>query len=476
MRGAAINVMMLFALGLLLALSGCDRAPRPNVLVIMLDTLRADRLSCYGYDRETSPTIDALAAEGVLFENAYSTCNWTLPSHASLFTGLHPNQAGATSETLHLPSDNATLAEALAADGYHTAAFICNSWVSKERGFGQGFVEYHEMWRRENLPEKRAMHQTIESVAVDRMVDWIANTRTDNAPFFLFTNLNGVHLPYSPREPYLTRFLSEEYPRPLVTWAMQITSWWDHLAGQMRLGEREYRLLGDLYDGEIGFADAQVGRLMHALNQAGILDDTIVIITADHGENLGERERIDHMMTMYETVLRIPLVIRYPRGLQPTRVTKLASIIDVAPTILDMCGAREQMPHLNAATTSLVTKANRKRDYVIAGNERPVTGIELLKDRYPGYDWQLIDYRMRCLRTVSHKLIWNENHSFEMYNLASDPQELTNLADTQPATQRQLLSILQKRFDAIASTREHPMFHSTDEETLERLRSLGYIN
>lgn len=476
MRRTTSHALLLICLGILFAVSGCGQSARPNVLVIVLDTLRADHLSCYGYGRPTSPNIDALAAEGILFESAFTTCNWTLPSHASLFTGLHPIQAGATSETLHLPAENGTLAEALSTAGYRTAAFICNGWVSKERGFDQGFSEYHEMWRRENLPARRAVHQTIESITVDRMVEWIEAAGSSPEPFFLFANLNGVHLSYSPREPYLTRFLSEDYPPALVQWTMQITSWWDHLTGQIVLGEREFRLLNDLYDGEIGFADAQVGRLVHALKQTGILDDTLVIVVSDHGENLGERDRIDHMMTMYETVLHIPLVMRYPAAFKPARASEIVSITDVAPTILDLCGAADQMPHLSAEQTSLANSANRRREYVIAGNERPVTGIDLLKNRYPGYDWTLIDYRMRCLRTASHKLIWNENHSFEMYNLAKDPKEMTNLADEQPATQRQLLGLLQKRFEEIADTREHPMFQSQDEETLEKLRSLGYIN
>ncbi|HEX6792050.1 MAG TPA: sulfatase-like hydrolase/transferase, partial [Candidatus Krumholzibacteria bacterium] len=119
---------------LCVALAGCSRAPKPNVVLIVLDTLRGDRLSCMGYDRPTTPRIDALAAQGALYTRAFATCFWTLPSHASIFTGLHPLQAGATSETLHLPDDNLTIAEALKADGYRTAGFVCNSWVSRERG------------------------------------------------------------------------------------------------------------------------------------------------------------------------------------------------------------------------------------------------------------------------------------------------------------------------------------------------------
>jgi arylsulfatase A-like enzyme len=233
----------------------------------------------------------------------------------------------------------------------------------------------------------------------------------------------------------------------------------------------------DLYDGEVAWADALVGRIVDALSRAGILDNTVIIITSDHGEQLGGHDKIDHIMTMYDPALHVPLVIRYPHAFAAgARSDELTSSIDIAPTILDLCQAGDEAPHLHAETASLASKKRQKQEFIVAGNERPVTGIELLKARYPGYDWESIDYRMRCLRAASHKLIWNENHSVELYNLAKDPGETNNLADTQADLQRQMMALLTASYTKMGSTRDHFMFESTARETLELLRSRGYIN
>jgi arylsulfatase A-like enzyme len=460
-----------------LLVSSCSRTPRPNVLLIVLDTLRGDRLSCYGYARDTTPHIDALAAQGTLYAKTFSTCFWTLPAHASLFTGIHPLQAGATSETLHLPDDNTTLAEVLSAAGYHTAAFVCNSWVSKERGFAQGFSEYYEMWRAENQSPRTSMDQTLESMTVDRVAPWIDRTARQKQPFFLFLNLNGVHLPYDPPGEYATRFLRDTSDPERVHRDMQITSCWDHLTGGLPLDEEDYRIMNDLYDGEVAFADVQVGRLVEALRKSGALDNTIVIVTADHGENLGERDRIDHMMTLYDATTHIPLVIRYPRVFAAgKRIDDLTSIIDIAPTVIDLCGADKGVDYLHVKTTSLANPERKPRAFVVAGNERPVTGVQLLQKRYPGYDWKAIDYRLRSLRTPVYKLIENEGRSVELYDVARDPAESTDLTGSQPDVQKRLLGALTRSFEAMGTSRDKLMFESTDQESLDRLRALGYIN
>jgi len=474
MRNAVTAVFPLCCL----VLAGCSRAPRPNVVIIVLDTLRADRLSCMGYNRSTTPRIDAMAAQGSLYRQAFTTCFWTLPSHASLFTGLHPVQIAATSETLHLPESNTTIAEVLGEAGYRTAAFVCNSWVSKERGFAQGFQEFREMWRAEYQAGADTTSGSMETLTVDRLKPWIARTAAGKQPFFLFVNLNGVHLPYRPAEPHASQFLRDPgYDPKRVEELSRLTSGWSHLVGETPLSETDYRILNDLYDGEVAWADAQVGGILDALEKAGILDRTIVIVTSDHGEHLGEKDRMDHMSTMYEPALRIPLVIRYPRAfLAGTQVDDLVSITDIAPTVLDQCGAADLAPALSSEAASLARVERARAEFVIAANERPVAGIKLLQARYPGYDWTAIDYRLRCLRAPSHKLIWKENRGVELYNLARDPGENENLAETQVETQRQLTALLGKSYDRMRTTKEYFMFESTDREALEKLRSLGYIN
>ena len=460
-----------------LLLSGCAHAPRPNVVLIVLDTLRGDRLSCMGYDRPTTPHIDAIAAQGALFTHAFSTCFWTLPSHASLFTGLHPLQAGATSETLHLPEGDNTLAEILGGAGYRTAGFVCNSWVSAERGFGQGFQEYIEMWRRENQVDVDSTANSMETLTVDKMERWIAAAAKDGKPFFLFANLNGVHLPYRPAPEYVEKFVANRgHDMQRVVELSHITSGWSHLVGETPLSEEDYRILNDLYDGEVAWADDLVGRIAAALDAAGIADNTIFVIMSDHGEHLGEHDKIDHMSTMYDPALHIPLVIRYPRAFKPgTRNDTMVSIVDVAPTLIHLCGAADRAPQLHVGITSLANPARAPETFILAGNERPLTGIQLLKSRYPGYDYNAIDYRLRCIRSRDSKLIWNENRPAELYNLAQDPGETNNLAESHADTQRDLMGLLTRSFDKMGKSKEYFMFESTDREALERLRSLGYI-
>jgi len=445
---------------------------RPNVLLIVLDTARADRFSYMGYSRKTTQHIDSLAREGVIYRRAYAPYCWTLPSHASLLTGLYPLQAGATSETLHLPHVNTTLAEVLANGGYETAAFTCNAWVSKERGFAKGFSEFHEMWRSENNPATGP----LEIVATEKVLSWLKERKVKKKPFFLFINLNMVHLPYRPPEPFLSRFISRGYNNEEVNRMADVTSMWAHLAGRIEFDEKDFRILSDLYDGEIAFADDCVGQILDCLSGSGIMDETVMIVTSDHGENIGEHGRIDHNLSMYETTLHIPLIIRYPRLFKPGGVSgELVNLVDIAPTILDLCGFSGGKRTHSSVEMSLAREERPRRSFVVASNERPLSGIGLMKGKYPEFDTNSIDYKMRAIRTTRHKLIWNMGRNIELFELTTDADELHNLADKQVEVCKGLQKMLH---DWMRQMRLHPdvtFFESRDIESLEVLRSLGYV-
>lgn len=446
-----------------------------NVVLVVLDTARADRFSCHGYDRVTSPNIDGLAKEGVAYNQAYTTDFWTLPAHGSLLTGLYPSQTGATSETNQFPEMNLTLAEILRGAGYETAAFICNSWVSKERGFGQGFGEYQELWRQEARGGD-TMAGAAERAATSQAVDWLAGRRPGGKPFFLFMNLNCAHLPYRPPEPFLLRFLRYGYKAADVQRVSGITGMWAHLAGALKLTEQDYRIMSDLYDGEVAFADDCVGQIIDSLREGGVLDETLVIVTSDHGENIGEHGMIDHLLSMYDTTLRIPLVVRYPERFAGGGVSEdLVSLVDVMPTILDVCGLAEKAGHLEVASTSLCSESRSQRAFIVAENERPVNGMQLLKAQFPGFDTTTIDYRMRALRTKGQKLIWKIGGQMEVYDLARDAGEVTDLAATDALLRDRMHVMLKNWMSRIPAAEDISLFQSTDEESLEALRSLGYI-
>ena len=461
-------------------LSGCGRryrGKRPNVLLIVLDTARADRFSCLGYERNTSVNIDALANEGVVYERAYTTNFWTLPSHASLFTGLYPSQVGATSETLQLPFSAGTIAEILGEAGYDTAGFVCNPWVSAERGFGQGFDEFYEMWRAANQLQVSEQFGRAEWAGLKKVLDWLGRRRSRGKPFFVFVNFHCAHLPYQPPEPFLSRFVGDRgYDNEEVNRAAAITSMWAQLAGDLKLGERDFRIMSDLYDGEIAFADHCVGEIVDYLKGSGGLDETVVFVTSDHGENLGEHGLIDHTLSMYETTLHIPLVVRYPERFKAgTTVGDLVSVIDIAPTIQEICNIKSGIGELKPEEMSLARESRLRRSFVTAENERPLTAIALMKAKYPAFDVGTIDYRMRAIRTEVYKLIWNIGGAVEMFDIQADPGELHDISGEQLETRDKLHKMLSEWMERIPLAGDVSFLEGRDEESMKILRSLGYV-
>jgi arylsulfatase A-like enzyme len=261
---------------------------RPGgVVIVTLDTTRADRLTPYGFMDASMPHLERLAREGVVFDRAVTPAPLTLPAHASLFTGLYPHH--------HAVRDNAgrplagsftTLAETLRSHGFHTSAFVGSVVLASDRGLSQGFEKYGD------VPAGR--QRRADSVIGDA-IEWLEEV--DAAPFFLWAHLYDPHLPYDPPEPFRSRYL-------------------------------------DSYVGEIAYADAQLGRLIESLERRGLLDRTMVIVAGDHGESLGDHGERDHGMLLYEGVLRVPLIARVP-GVRARRVPSIVRLIDVMPTVLD---------------------------------------------------------------------------------------------------------------------------------------------
>ena len=465
---------------------GSDTAGKsPNVLVIVLDTTRAEYFSCYGHDVPTTPHLDQLAAEGIRFDQTIATDNWTLPSHASLFTGLYPSECQATSITNHLPEHNLTLAERLKQAGYWTGAVVHNAWISQERGFSQGFDDFVEMWRQENRPAGDSRGLTGEQKGVDRAIQWIDDWHSGRSsgsgqPFLLFANFNIAHLPYTPPASVRERFLpSAVADEGRVRRMMQVVGMWPHLAGRLVLDDQDFEVLARLYEAELSRADDYVGQLMAALEERSLTDDTLVIVTSDHGENLGDHGMIDHLLSMYDSTLRIPMIMRLPGRIPPGTVSPdLASLVDVAPTVTHLCGLSSDdqatgpfaIPEL-----SLLHPDRYQRKFVFAENDRPVNGIELLRQNAPEFDTSRIDCRMFAIRSDRHKLIWHEDLKVELYDLQTDPGELVNLADSQPELRDEMMGHLKNWLDNLVPGGAVSAISSTDSEALESLRSLGYV-
>ena len=446
---------------------------RPNVLLVVLDTTRADALSCYGCPQPTTPAIDAIASEGTLYRQAYATSFWTLPSHGSLFTGLYPTEAGATSETNHLPGRALTIAEQLAAAGYRTGAVVRNAWVSSERGFAQGFGDYVEAWRGDDdRPDAEA-----EEAAVDTAVQWIdANAADDLQPFFLFVNINIAHFPYTPPEAVWRRFSTASVSSEREAVLRSISGGWGHLAGALTLDDTDFKVLRGLYLGEVAVADTLVDRLVTALETQDLLDDTLVIITSDHGENLGEHGLIDHVYSMYDTTIRVPLIIRYPARFTPGATDDdLVSLVDIAPTILDLCEGRNH-PVRALPGRSLCDPLRSPLTAVYAENGRPVKGLKVLEHWFPDFDRTTIDHPMRMVRSGTDKLIWKVGVSAELYDLETDPEESIDRSTAAIELRNGLLADLREWTTGLTPPPTAEQFTSSDEESLSRLRALGYVD
>ncbi|MDX1503879.1 MAG: sulfatase-like hydrolase/transferase, partial [Thermoanaerobaculia bacterium] len=390
-------------------------------------------------------------------------------SHATLFTGLPPTAAGATAESHRLPEAALTLAERLVAAGYRTFGASCNSWVSVERGFAQGFEVFEEPWRLRG-------HGEPEEEAVRQVTGWIEEAAAGEAPAFFVVNLNGPHLPYDPPRELARRFVDPGWPGRRLGALSRIAGPWAHFTGALVLTPDDFAMLSQLYATEIHHADLQVGELLAALERAGTRDETLVVVTSDHGENLGDHGRIGHALSMYDTTLRVPLIVRYPPAFAAgTVVGELVSLLDVAPTVLSLTGAVAPGEAEETARRSLAGPRRGGRRFVVAENGRPLAALELLAESFPAFDARGIDHPMLALRTDRHKLVWKGEAGVELYDLAADPAELDDLSAAQPRVRDELLRGLELWREAVRSAEPAELYRSEDEEAREWLRTLGYI-
>ncbi len=317
-------------------------ATGPSFVVVVLDTVRADHTSAYGYDRETTPNLSRLATRGARFERAYATSNWSLPSHASLFTGLLSSHHGAHSEHLKLDDHHPTLAESLAVHGYETACFSSNAWIAPGTGMSRGFQLYRESWRRTHIDWMLLAKRVYFALwAPDRDkggADLVAGVRRwlserDAArPYFLFVNLFEAHAPYQhvPRA-FRRRFTNAD----LSLRAMEVIGSRVATATQNgNLLSHDDAAIGlDLLDGAIAAADAALGEILDLVGE-----DPIIVVVADHGELFGEHTLFGHSNTLYEPLIRIPMVMAggtIPKGFV---VPEVVSLVDIMPTLLATAG------------------------------------------------------------------------------------------------------------------------------------------
>ena len=411
-------------------------AAPPNILLISIDTLRADHLSCYGYGRETTPNLDALAARGVLFERAYSSSSWTLPGLASLVTGEHSSTHGCWTFGSRLGHAHTTLAEYLLARGYDTASLTTNLFTSNAYGLQQGIVLADDgSFRGAEGPMELSV--TSPRVSDDAIAYLEAKAAVDDGwPWFLWLHYLDPHDTYVEHEGFSERFITPGETDPV-------------------------RIERDLYDGEILFTDHHIGRVLDSLAALGLERETIVVLVADHGEEFGDHGQQHHGHSLYTELTHMPLIVSGP-GIDPARVTTPASIVDVLPTLLELAGVDAEREF---GGRSLVP--------TLRGEQQPEVPILTEVRLHPHSSFE-------ALRLWPWFLIRNLDAPgrLTLFETGSDPGEQVDLAGREPDRVEDLELLLRgsvrqaaERGQAFGGGAEIQL--STDQ--LETIRGLGYI-
>jgi arylsulfatase A-like enzyme len=414
-----------------------------RIVLVSIDTLRADHLGCYGYGRETSPVLDALARQGVLFEDVTSPSPWTLPAHASLLTGLYASRHGVKSHEVYLPSSVGTLASMLSRHGFVTAAVVNSHNLGPRFGLDRGFQEF--------LYVEEAADQREPSARVtDQALGWM--DRYAGRKLFLFVHYYDVHSDYRSRPEYERPFVRPYAGRADGTTAQLM----DYREGKVPLDVRDAPHLIDLYDAGIRQMDAELSRLFTALEAE---EPTLLVVTSDHGEEFFERGGVLHGRTQFQEVVRVPLLLRGPGLPAETRVAAPVSLVDVMPTLLAAAGAPapESLDGADLSPYWRAGGAEPPRDRHLFG-EADHTNVELDVTR--------------AVRYRAHKLHYNRlTRRLALFDLAADPGERKDLAAEQPAVVADLRTHLD-RFLRVQPEATTPVDLTPEER--ERLRSLGY--
>ena len=455
------------------AVAGKLESP-PSIVVVTIDTLRADHLRSYGYHRDTSPHLDALATEGVLFERAMAPIATTLPSHVSLFSGVYPHQHGVTENRFRRDPFGTegglrSAAQLLRADGYGTAAFVSAAPVKRLTGVGAGFDVF----------EEPRGYEKKGAATPDRAIAWLE--REAREPFFLWVHLWDPHEPNRPDRSGVVRFPSddglervideraidpERLARDFAPPALRrfLAPGTGGRGDEAPVVDRDaVRGMLNRYDADVADADREVGRLIESLRRSGRLDHSIVVVTADHGQSLGQHDWLPHGRITNDN-LHVPLIVRFPPGVvrQPLRVPGVVSLVDVMPTVMARFDGAASRAFLAQAVGEDVLGGGATRGWALAQR------TSRRRSAWEGDDEvALVSDRFKYVRKTGG--------ADALYDLAADPLERTDVsaqhAETAAALRRTLDEALRRRAAAPGGEDTAP-----PEEHLEALRSLGYID
>jgi len=432
--------------------SPVTKKTQPSLLLITIDTLRADRLPFYGYKRNTAPFLGKLAEHGIVFTNAYSTSSWTVPAVTSLVTGVYPFSHGVIQGSVRkghiykqapVPKKLPSLPEQLRALGYRTYAVTANYHLTKDLGFGRGFDRYACV----GFCAAEKVNQSF--------LKWKHEIESQNSPVFIWLHYFDPHIPYIGRQPWLNRYQSDETEGECTT--ISSVSRPVKLSRVLQTkGPRILTLIQSHYDSEINYCDEHIKKLFQEFPS---LERYVMVFTADHGEEFMEHGKLGHGRNLYNDTVRIPLFVRIPGKTSTTISKDVVSLIDVAPTLLAIAGGKAPPSWQGRA---LIDQKGRvspmKERYVLSQlNNGIVSPMKALI----GSNWKLI--------------INDKTQDKELYNLMNDPTERNNVTTAQPAKTKQQSDIFQKLVLALPPAPKAKKNKPLQKDKEEMLRSLGYI-
>ncbi len=427
---------------------GKDSRGRKRVIFCLIDAAQARRLGCYGHERRTTPNIDALARDGVIFENAFSQAPYTIASLCSLLSSRYPESHGVVARG-KLPVDAATMPEIFRAGLFRTAGFSANPFFSRAFGLDRGFDVFREIFLEYGVTTEHVVSVPAEKLT-DEAAAWIEENL--DADSFVFIHYLQPHNPYDPPERFRRVFERGGGLEPSTKNLLEID------AGRLRVDESDLAHIKDMYDGNLAYVDSEIGRLVERLKAMGVYDDSMVVVLSDHGEAFGEHGRFLHNSTVYDEMIQVPLIMKMPASLgeEGKSVRAQVELIDVLPSVLDAFGISAEglgfqgasfMPALNGAGA-------RKYTFSRTVGEKPVYAV----------------------RGEGLKYIFNsETLSGELYDLSADRDEKKNIADERPEAAEALRKELFAWLDSQACPQGVNADVSLDDDIKERLKSLGYM-
>jgi len=469
---------------------------KPNVLFVIIDSARVDHFSLYGYKKDTTPFLKSVEGDLMVYENANAPAAWTRPAMNSVFTGLYPEQYDFFEN--RYPDERTPLVSGiLKTHGYRIQLLSNNPYMSPETGFGRGADDFYFVYLgkypgalgksiimrrglrllRQQL-QRRIAYKVVSEMLNDQARLLIRRAGPSEEPLFLYIH-HDAHHPYLSERKYLKKFLGAEFSEEEVRLVEQAQRtgnmyWFSRESASPNQRQRYYDILRAMHDASIYKNDLLLKSLFESLKASGLYDNTMIVIAADHGEFLGEKDLVSHGLYPYEQSVRVPLIIKYPRSTGLTgRSERLTSTIDLAPTMVELAGSelRDHIPQ----TQGLSLLGDDQHEFVVTQRENFAKGLDLWKEKYPDHSFDQYDLgRLVCFKSAARKFVWSSRGKHTLFNLEADPHEVYNLIDEDENRSRTFQNRAEEwmsHVPRIASTG----INEFDEKIKQHLRGLGYI-